>query len=244
MDLIQEGEQFASANIAGRGVRSQGPSRGRGRARPPARGHSNAAGGSSSFARSYSNVPGGQDNNAGIWRQRGYSNRRSNPSSEPCQACYKKGHTTVNCWHRYDGNYVPKELHAAVVTSSYTIDTNWYTDSGATDNITSELEKLSIRDKYNGEDQIHTASGKGMKISHIGDSYVSTSSHNLYLKNILYVPEAKKNLVSLHRLTTDNSAFIEFHPDFFLIKDQATRRPLLRGPCRQRDCTLFLHHHQ
>jgi hypothetical protein len=184
--------------------RSRGPSRGRGRARPPARGHSNAAG-----------VPGGHDNSAGTGRQRGYSNRRSNPSSEPCQVCFKKGHTAVNCWHRYDENYVPEERHAAAATSSYTIDTNWYTDSGATDHITSELEKLSIRDKYNGEDQIHTANGKGMKISHIGDSSVSTSSRNLHLKNILYVPEAKKNLVSVHRLTTDNSAFIEFHPDFF-----------------------------
>jgi hypothetical protein len=123
--------------------------------------------------------------------------------------------------------------HAAVAaTSSYTIHTNWYTDSGATDHITSELEKLSIRDKYNGEDQIHTDSDKGMKINHIGDSSVSTSSRNLHLKNILYVPKAKKNLVSVHQLTTDNSAFVEFHLDFFLIKDQATRRTLLREPCR------------
>jgi hypothetical protein len=121
---------------------------------------------------------------------------------------------------------------AAAATSSYAIHTNWYTDNGATDHITSELEKLSIRDKYNGEDQIHTASGKGMKISHIGDSSISTSSHNLHLKNILYVPKAKKNLVSVHQLTTDNSAFVEFHLDFFLIKDQATRRTLLREPCR------------
>jgi hypothetical protein len=72
-----------------------------------------------------------------------------------------------------------------------------------------------------------------MKISHIGDSSISTSSRKLHLKNIIYVPEAKKNLVFVHRLTTDNSAFIKFHPKFFLIKDQATRRTLLRGPCRQ-----------
>jgi hypothetical protein len=36
--------------------------------------------------------------------------------------------------------------------TSYGVDTNWYMDSGATDNITSDLEKLSIHDRYKGHD--------------------------------------------------------------------------------------------
>jgi hypothetical protein len=32
--------------------------------------------------------------------------------------------------------------------NSYDVDTNWYTDTGASDHITSNLEKLSVRDKY------------------------------------------------------------------------------------------------
>jgi hypothetical protein len=58
-----------------------------------------------------------------------------------------------------------------------------------------------------------------MDISHVGHSIVHTSYRNLHLNNILYVPKAKKNLVSVHRFTTDNHAFMEFHPDFFLVKD-------------------------
>jgi hypothetical protein len=32
------------------------------------------------------------------------------------------------------------------------VDTNWYIDSGATDHITGELEKLTVRDQYMGGD--------------------------------------------------------------------------------------------
>jgi hypothetical protein len=49
------------------------------------------------------------------------------------------------------------------------------------------------------------------------------------LKNVLHVPKAYKNLVFFYRLTKDNSIFLEIHPDFFLIKDQVSRKILLRG---------------
>jgi hypothetical protein len=58
--------------------------------------------------------------------------------------------------------------------NSYTVDNTWYTDTGATDHITGELEKLAVREKYNGGDEIHTASGAGMNIRHIGHSTIRT----------------------------------------------------------------------
>ena len=51
------------------------------------------------------------------------------------------------------------------------------------------------------------------------------------MNNVLYVPEANKNLASVHCLSSDNHAFIEYHPNHFVIKDQATKRTLLRGNC-------------
>jgi hypothetical protein len=74
------------------------------------------------------------------------------------------------------------------------------------------------------------ASGTCMDISHIGDATVNTPHQSILLKNILYVPRTKKNLVSIHRLAVDNSIFVEFHP-FFLIKDQKTKTVLLKGRC-------------
>jgi hypothetical protein len=96
------------------------------------------------------------------------------------------------CWHRYDENYVPEVKHAAAATNSYTVDTNWYTDMGATDHITGELEKLSFREKYNGGDQVHTANGAGMAISHHGKNTIRTPHCNLKLNHVLPVPQAKK----------------------------------------------------
>lgn len=63
-------------------------------------------------------------------------------------------------------------------------------------------------------------------------STIRTPSRNLHLNNVLHVPKAKKILISVHRFTSDNSAFIEFHPNFFSIKDQATKKTLLEGPRR------------
>ena len=72
-----------------------------------------------------------------------------------------------------------------------------------------------------------------MEISHIGHTTVRTPTRDLHLKNILHVPDAAKNLISAHRLSTDNHTFLEVHPTFFLVKEQGTRKTLLRGRCRQ-----------
>ena len=94
-----------------------------------------------------------------------------------------------------------------------------------------DLEKLSVRDKYCGGDQVHAANGSGMEIDQIGRSVVRTPNKNLILDNVLYVPQANKNLVSVHKLARDNDAFFEFHPSYFLIKDRTTKKVLLRGWC-------------
>ncbi|XP_066396527.1 uncharacterized protein [Miscanthus floridulus] len=82
------------------------------------------------------------------------------------QICFKTGHRATRCWHWFDENYVPEERHvnAAIAMNAYNVDTNWYTDTGATDHVTSDLNKLMMREKYHGNDQIHTASGSGARL--------------------------------------------------------------------------------
>jgi hypothetical protein len=109
---------------------------------------------------------------------------------------------------------------------------NWYTDTGATYHITSKLDKLSTKEKYLGHDKIQTTSGSGMRINYIGNSTLQTPTRNLHLNKILHVPSTQKNLLSIHKLTTDNPIFIKYHSRYFLVKDQATRKILLRGKCR------------
>jgi hypothetical protein len=93
-----------------------------------------------------------------------------------CQICTIHEHPAKACWWRYqddnedDGGRDQKGAHSA----SYGIDTNWYSDTGATDHISGELSKLTTHDKYKGQDRVHTADGNGMFIRHIGHSTLHT----------------------------------------------------------------------
>jgi hypothetical protein len=102
-------------------------------------------------------------------------------------------------------------------------------DTSATDHITSVLDKLTVRDKYRGGDQVHTASGSSIKINHTSHVTLCFSTSNLHLKNILHVPSTNKSLVSVNRIACDNGVSLEFHPDNFLVKEHSTRRTLLKG---------------
>jgi histone deacetylase 1/2 len=64
------------------------------------------------------------------------------------------------------------------------------------------------------------------------------------LKNILHVPHATKNLLSVNRLVRDNNAFLEFHPTYFSLKDKKTRTTLLEGRCERGLYPLKPHLHE
>jgi hypothetical protein len=68
-----------------------------------------------------------------------------------------------------------------------------------------------------------------MPISHIGQSTIHTPKCDLVLKDVLHVPSASKNLLSVHKFTYDNNAFFEIQPWYFFLKDWDTRKPLLHG---------------
>jgi hypothetical protein len=128
-------------------------------------------------------------------------------NNTPCQVCNKIGHSALDCYKLFDVDYTGEEKQANVVTTGYNVDTDWYTDTCATNHITPELDKLTTREKYSGSDQVHTASGSCMPIAHIGQFTVHTRSRDLVLKDILHVSNASKNLVSVHKFTYDNNAF-------------------------------------
>jgi hypothetical protein len=85
-----------------------------------------------------------------------------------------------------------------------------------------------------------------MNINNFGKSIIQTHDQNLHLRDVLHVPDASINLVSAHRFTSDNHAFLEIHPKFFCIKDQVTRRVLVDDHVKA-DSILcpshHLHHH-
>ena len=137
----------------------------------------------------------------------------------------------MKCWERFNPEFVLVQVQeksaGSASTPYYGVNTNWHVDSGATDHIISDLNKLTIRDKYNGNEQVHTASGSGMDIAHIGHSAIKTLDRDLHLNNILHVFEANKSLLSAHRLACDNDAYVEIHPFSFFVKDRAMKTTLL-----------------
>lgn len=179
-------------------------------------------------------------------QQGGYNRRNFNSDRPrvPCQICNKLGHSARSCYDRLNQNFKPEDARFAnnINTGSPATDPTWYVDSGATDHITSDLDKLHMREQYTGKDQVHAANGTGMDITHVGKALLPTPHASLALKNVLCVPHTTKNLLSTHRLTIDNNVCVENHPHYFLIKDRASKKVLLRGPS---DGGLYpVHHHQ
>jgi hypothetical protein len=86
-----------------------------------------------------------------------------------------------------------------------------------------------MKEKHGGQEKIQSANGLGMRISYIVNSTLQTLERNLHLNNVRLV---QNNLLSVHRLTTDNSIFIEYHSHYFFVKDRATRKVLLQGRCK------------
>jgi hypothetical protein len=113
------------------------------------------------------------------------------------------------------------------------VDPAWYADLGATHHITNELYKLTTKETYHGNEQVHDANRAGMLIHNIGHASLPTlSSKPLDLKHVLHVPQAHHNLLSMSKLSNDNNVVIELHPHDIFVKDLDTKQPILRGRCR------------
>lgn len=64
-------------------------------------------------------------------------------------------------------------------------------------------------------------------------------SHKFKLKNLLLVPNLKRNLISVGQFTHDNNVYFEFHPSVCLVKPHGSSQVLLKG-YRGKDGLYFL----
>jgi hypothetical protein len=94
-------------------------------------------------------------------------------------------------------------------TTSYMVDPNWYTDTGATDHITSDLDRLAVRERG---DTVQVGNDVGLRIMHTSHSSINIATRPLALRNILHVPTISKHLLSVHKFSHDNDIFFEYHP--------------------------------
>jgi hypothetical protein len=169
------------------------------------------------------------------YRGRGHGRGPSNNSSRPtCQICGKLGHVALTCYQRYDNSYSSDSNMQALLANPQSLtDDNWYADSSATHHLTADLANLNVRaDEYQGQEQIRVGNGKSIPIKHIGTTQLLSPTLSFQLNDVLHVPQISQNLLSIQKFTADTNTFVELHPKFFNVKDQATGRTVLHGPSR------------
>ncbi|PKU84004.1 Retrovirus-related Pol polyprotein from transposon TNT 1-94 [Dendrobium catenatum] len=110
---------------------------------------------------------------------------------------------------------------------------DWFLDTGATSHLTSNLHHLQTPQPYSGSSQVQVGNGQLLPIANSGQGLLPTPSRKLQLPSILHVPRLSHNLLSVNKLTHDNSCFILFDANGFIIKDARTNKTLLQGPCHQ-----------
>jgi hypothetical protein len=130
-----------------------------------------------------------------------------------------------------DASYYEDPPSAAMTAMTSKVDADWYTDTGTSDHITSDLDRLALHERYHGNDQVQVGNGSGLRIMHIGHSSINIVDHPLALCNVLHVLEIVKPLMFVHKFSRDNDVFFEYHPWHFSIKDRQSRRSLLDGLC-------------
>ena len=107
---------------------------------------------------------------------------------------------------------------------------SWVFDTGASNHVTTNLNNMHLYSEYNGLEEVQIGDGTGLKISHVGSTTLPTPTTMFNLRDVLFVPHAKHNLISVSKFCKSNKAYIEFHPSFFCVKDQGTGATLMHGP--------------
>ena len=97
---------------------------------------------------------------------------------------------------------------------------SWYTNSGATNHVSTKLSNFSLKSYYHGENKLVIDNGNKLPITHVGHIEIPFLSSHFYLRNIPLVPQIKKSLLSISFLMTNNRIFVEFYFNVCLVKDK------------------------
>lgn len=103
----------------------------------------------------------------------------------------------------------------------------WLADSGVSRHVTPNPAYLNSIIPYTGNDQLFVGDGKGLHISHTGSTLLSTTNVVFKLNDVLLVPQASHNLLSVYKFVNDNWCSLTFDPFGFYIKDLSAGRMLL-----------------
>ncbi|KAG8379883.1 hypothetical protein BUALT_Bualt07G0135600 [Buddleja alternifolia] len=175
--------------------------------------------------------------NAGFGRDESKNQSGQTRASKPqdgkvsCQICGRNNHTALECYHRFNHAYQAKDIPQALAALNieHVPDLEWFPDTGATAHMTGNSGKLENLRLYKGFDAVMVGNGEFMNITHVGDTQVNYDGHEIPLRNVLLVPNIKKNLLSVSQLTTDMPYEFEFDGNGFVIRDRSTKQVIANG---------------
>ncbi|KAL6314958.1 hypothetical protein AAG906_029179 [Vitis piasezkii] len=111
---------------------------------------------------------------------------RRDSNRPTCHLCGREGHVAIRCYHRFDisfqgsrqqNQHGQNNQHTTFIASPATInDQAWYIDSGVTNHITTNLNTLSQKTKYKGNEKLVVGNGQLLPISHIGKSLINSDA--------------------------------------------------------------------
>ncbi|KAH9779126.1 hypothetical protein KPL71_007607 [Citrus sinensis] len=166
-------------------------------------------------------------------------NRDSNRKFDgECYNCGKKGHMKRDCWSKkkstesniatssskedsedsWDAEALlameEEELALTVTTpEKINYENDWIVDSGCSNHMTGDRQKLQNCSEYKGNRVVVTADNSRLPIAHIGKAIVTPrySPNQVPLQDVYHVPGMKKNLLSVAQLTSSGH-YVLFGP--------------------------------
>ncbi|KAE8676439.1 hypothetical protein F3Y22_tig00111614pilonHSYRG00169 [Hibiscus syriacus] len=127
-----------------------------------------------------------------------------------------------------------EEELALTVTTPERIDykNDWIVDSGYSNHMTGDKQKLQNLSEYNGGRVVVTADNSRLPITHIGKTIVTPryNTNQVQLQDVYHVPGMKKNLLSVAQLTSSGH-YVLFGPqDVKVYRDvKITETPTMEG---------------
>lgn len=98
---------------------------------------------------------------------------------------------------------------------------------GATSLMANNPGIVSCPIPFSHSSRVTVGNGATLPITHTGDTFFSTSSFPIQLRNVVITPNLIKKLISVRALTRDNPVTVEFDHLGFSIKDLRTRTVIL-----------------
>ncbi|KAL0423115.1 UNVERIFIED_CONTAM: putative mitochondrial protein [Sesamum radiatum] len=142
-----------------------------------------------------------------------------------CYNCGKKGHMARDCWSKrnvvernvvtsktedewdFEASFAVDEdelAFAVTISNQINYESDWIVDSGCSNHMTGDKEKLKNVSKYVGNRVVVTADNSKLPITHVGNTVVSPQYNEaeVPLKDVFHVPGMKKNILSVAQLTS------------------------------------------